>query len=438
MRRTPPLHRTADAAGEGQSRSLAVGSQTLAEERKGMTKTHRNTSLAVALAAVISFVWAVSTLWFGYPRLSSAAVEVNAMVLICLWAIGPAVWFAAEWRVWRYDGLAAAQQYARDFWIGAGAIVLLLAAGKLNGSQSGTTREYVVAWKLVVEVIRIVAWPVLAALGLILLRQPLSAFFNALGSRASKIGAFSVEFELSALPEARAWSGPSLDELKTEYPSASSDSSGGLFSAIADSIHADYLIVNLERGDAWLTSRLFILATLIPRVRPIKRIVFVGGVMEEFIGEAQPSTVAEALAQRFPWLGEAYLVAHCYIGNGKVNLRPNAVPLGRLDPQSAATVLGNFLHEVKGTATGSDWVDLGNYSEHAEWVNEESLRYMIGRGLEVGAVVKRDPSSDAVSLAKTLLRNDSAYVAIVDSVGRFMHLIDRYRALDQVVRREIG
>src|SRR5262249_51807496 len=151
------------------------------------------------------------------------------------------------------------QQYARDFWVGTGAIVLLLAARELSRGQATTPTQYVIAWNLVIEVIRILAWPALTALAFILFREPISAFFNALGSRASKIGVFTVSVELATLPEAQPWSGPSIDDLKAEFPTAAGDSSGSLFRAVADTAHADYITVDLEEGEAWLTSRLFIL-----------------------------------------------------------------------------------------------------------------------------------------------------------------------------------
>jgi len=72
--------------------------------------------------------------------------------------------------------------------------------------------------------------------------------------------------ELADVPVARAWSGPALEDFKSEYPAAAGDSSGNLFTAIADTSYADYLTVNLEDGEAWLTSRLFILGIRLARI----------------------------------------------------------------------------------------------------------------------------------------------------------------------------
>jgi hypothetical protein len=414
-----------------------------------VTRRHRFTAIFTGSFAVIVLLWAIATLWFRFPRLSPAGTEANAIILVVLWAIGPAIWFTIEWSLWKAEpGLQVGQQYARDFWIGAGAIVLLLAARSLSYSRGATLGEYVVAWNLIVEVIRILAWPILVVIGFILFRVPISAFFTALGSRASKIGVFSVSVELAALPEAQPWSGPAIDDFKAEYPTAASDSSGSLFRAVAETAHADYITVDLEEGQAWLTSRLFILAAVIPRVRTIKRIVFLGGVARAYVGSAPPTVIAAVLAKRFPWLEEAYLRAHTYIGDKagtkagtptekEIKFWPNYTIIGCLDPNLAGRILNTYLSNIRGKGKKKDWVTFpSSYSEHAEWLRSETLSRYLGADLETYSIT-RDPATDAVVLGKTLLRHQAAYVAILDPVGRFVHLIDRHQALDQIIRKEL-
>ena len=412
-----------------------------------MTRRHRFTAIFIGSFALIVLLWAIATLWFRFPRLSSAGTEANAIILVVLWAIGPAIWFTIEWSLWKDEpGLQVGQQYARDFWIGTGALVLLLAARSLSYTRAATSSEYVVAWNLIVEVIRILAWPILVVIGFILFRVPISAFFAALGSRASKIGVFSVSLELAALPEAQPWSGPAIDDFKAENPTFAMDSSGGLFRAVAETAHADYITVDLEEGQAWLTSRLFILAALIPRVRTIKRIVFLRGVARAYVGSAPPTVVAAVLAKRFPWLEEAYVRAHTFISD-KAPIPPKLKPtekeiklnttiIGRLDPNLASGVLSGYLSTIKGNGTGEDWVKFTTYSEHAEWLTSETLSRHLGTDLETYSI-RRDPATDAVILGKTLLRHQAAYVAILDPVDRFVHLIDRHQAMDQIIRKEL-
>ena len=61
----------------------------------------------------------------------------------------------------------------------------------------------------------------------------------------------------------------------------------------------------------------------------------------------------------------------------------------------------------------------------------------LGRNLNTSAV-KRDPSADSAVTARTLLRHDADYVAIVDMAGRFLRLVDRREPLDQVARQELA
>jgi hypothetical protein len=211
---------------------------------------------------------------------------------------------------------------------------------------------------------------------------------------------------------------------------AAADSSGSLFQAIADTSNADYVTVNLESGQAWLTSRLFILAALIPRVRPIKRIVFLSGSSDDFVGHASTAAVLEALARKYPWLAGAYVQAHVHCATSKLDIQ---TPLfGLLSPQQAGSIMTQYLLNVRGPVATEEWVNLGSYIEHAAWITPALVQQDLGRMLEVNAV-KRDPAADAVSLAKTLLRHESAYVAVLDSAARFAHLVDRARALDRLL-----
>jgi hypothetical protein len=407
---------------------------------------HRNARLLIATVALLFLAWAVATLWFGWPALSQVSLQINAFALIFLWALGPPVWFLIEGQIWKSEpGLEQVQRHCRDFWLGAGAIVVLLAARGLSVTQAQPLSRYVVAWNLVVDTVRVMAWPTVAIFGFFLFREPVSAFFNALGTRASKIGAFNVSIELTSLPEARPWSGPMLDDLRSESPAAAADSSRSLFRAIADTTPADYVTVDLEDGKAWLTSRLFILAALLPRVRPIKRIVFLGGPAGSFVGESTPAFVVEALAQKYNWLEEAYINAHVFTAGQEVQLNQGFTLLGRLYPELADGVLNRFLFTVKkyvapgteNTPAAAGWERFGNVDEHAEWVTVASLTQLLGRNLNLNAV-KRDPSAGEVTVARTLLLHDSHYVAVVDGSDRFQHLIDRYAAMDKVVRREMA
>jgi hypothetical protein len=94
-----------------------------------MTSPHRRSYIAVASVAALLFAWAICLLQFRWPHMSWPALKVSANILVYIWAIGPAVWFAIEWKLWKEEpGFEIGQRHARDFWLAAGAIVVLLAA----------------------------------------------------------------------------------------------------------------------------------------------------------------------------------------------------------------------------------------------------------------------------------------------------------------------
>jgi hypothetical protein len=405
-----------------------------------MSQNHRRVCWVIAGVAFVALLWPIAVLGFHHHLLSQTWRHANAMIFLFVWALGPAIWFALEGRLWRNEpNLARGQQYARDFWLGGGAIVLFLAAQEFSPAPVGMALQSGISWSLVVEIVRVSMWPLIVLFGLVLFRQPIGAFLSAIGTRASKIGAFHFSIELAALPNAQPLSSPALDDLNAEYPTGATDSSGSLFRAIAETVHADYLTVDLKDGSAWLTSRLFILSVLIARVRPIQRIVFLSGPAEGFLGECSPAMLGQDLARAYPWLEEAYISAHVLVTGTSIQLMRNRTLLGAMSPNEASSVLSQFLFSVqqRNVPKTAGWTDLGSYIEHADWVSDTSLVRLLGRRLNVTSV-KRDPSESGTIAARTLLRHDEHYVAVVDMDGRFLRLVDRRKATDQVVREGLA
>jgi hypothetical protein len=372
--------------------------------------------------------------WLGRASLS-ASLTVLA-VLITFWALAPAVWILLG--DIRELKLTLFQRYARGLWLAVGAITLIITVQAIIRRQLSVWGPGPVDWKIVQEIIGIVIWPMVVLLSLVLFQEPLGAFLRALGARASKIGVLNVSIELASLPEARAWSGPILDDLKSQYPIAATDSAAGLFAALADTTRADYVTVNLEDGRAWLTSRLFILATLIPRVRPIKRIVFLCDPAEEFLGEARPSDVAAVLSLKYSWLENEYLEAQRLAG-----LEPKPVGPPELTNTKAGEVLREYLNRVQqrpapAVPPSNEWeLFPGEYAERAKWLTKELLLEILGTKLNRYSV-KRDPTVNSSTSVQAVLLTDADFVAIVDTLGSFRHLIDRYQALDQAAHSELS
>ena len=169
-------------------------------------KKHPSLYIVFGLVAFL-LVWAITLFWLG-PPLTQSGVRAGFLVMV-LWALAPVVWFVIEDYFLQSAPISKRlQRYARDLWIAIGVITVLITIRAIVVSQFPTTPNGSIAWNYVIEVIRVAIWPTVVLLSLALFREPLGAFFTALGTRASKIGAFNVSIELANLPEMRPWSGP--------------------------------------------------------------------------------------------------------------------------------------------------------------------------------------------------------------------------------------
>lgn len=405
----------------------------------------------VLLTAICSVAWATATM--GFDRFSPKHARLNAICLVSYWVFLVPIWFLAEWKIWGKDSaVRGPRRFVRDVWMGAAALVILLSLRDLMPNPPATPSFTI---QVQPELLKTTIWPFVTVFGFVLFRESIGNFFSGISSRVSKLTAFGTTVELATLPTAKALSAPRLDELRPGVAAVAGDSSSSLLRSLADAGHADYVVVNLGDGREWISSRLFILAALIPRVRPIKRIVYLKGPDSQFLGISTPEALYRALAERYEWLEAAYITSHVAISkanagplflneNGmwlyfNLSMQPGRSLLGSIGKDDAQWVLNSFLDQVKATADPgmSDWVRIDSnyvYWEHAEWIASDVLLGLLGSNLDPKSV-KRDPSQDDSVAARTLLRHEEAYVPIVDTANRFLRLVDRRSAIDEMVAR---
>ncbi|HEX3472429.1 MAG TPA: hypothetical protein VHT28_14710 [Silvibacterium sp.] len=84
-----------------------------------------------------------------------------------------------------------------------------------------------------------------------------------------KLSVFQIELELSTLPEfTSTWSAPQLSDVRQLTPANEfSSQATALLDQIRNDYGSDYAVVDLGTGQQWLTSRLFIFAILLRRMR---------------------------------------------------------------------------------------------------------------------------------------------------------------------------
>jgi hypothetical protein len=81
-----------------------------------------------------------------------------------------------------------------------------------------------------------------------------------------------------------------------------------LFNSLKALSRWDYLLVDIEEGHFWLTSRLFIFSLLLRRVRGLRCVVVVEtakGLSRRLLGITTPEQLGQVLAGRFPWFNDA-------------------------------------------------------------------------------------------------------------------------------------
>lgn len=289
-----------------------------------------------------------------------------------------------------------------------------------------------------VEIVKAVAWPLAAIGAALVLYKPLSRFVEAIGARATKLSVFKVEVELAS--GVRPAASPALENIKNPESALMTDSSAGLFQQVQDATPADYALIDIGSGDEWLTSRLFIGAAMLERMRGVECLVFVGRVETtdgKLLAVAPLRRVRWALAQFQPWLESAFAMAYSVATSNQPSPLLIKSVTGALEPKVATEVVKEFIRLVQNPIQGndSDWVDISRErKEHAAWVTNTLLQQLLTADA-YGAWALDDPDKPRVERAKAVLRRRSPFVALVNQDRQLARLIDRRALLEEVVAR---
>jgi len=285
------------------------------------------------------------------------------------------------------------------------------------------------------------AWPIVAVFALFLFRKALTSFLDTVARRATKFSIGALGIDLPTMNEAQL--GDDLLTFRTADPFmvVGSSAKRTLFEMFQQPGTFEFVSINLGRGDSWVSSRLYIFAVMLQRMKSLRCIVFVGPGPEtesQFLGATTPEAVRWSLARLQPWLEVAYVQAY----QSALLLVTNAPePVikserGAIDPQTAEEIVKNFLQNVRPlptppTINTSEWVRVGSELEHATKLSGQYLE------AELGHILWKDTvrSSETKKEAKSLLRCTAPFVAKIKRNGEFVALIDRVVFLDEVVAR---
>lgn len=291
------------------------------------------------------------------------------------------------------------------------------------------------AWTKWVSLTEKIAWPAMALVGLLVFRKPLSNFLDVVGKRATEISIGGLGIKLPTMSEA-----PLSDDVltfkATDALTVINDSAKRtLFNMFQRKEKFEFAVINLGRGLEWLSSRLYIFALMLQRMKGLKCIVFVAAgasTDKQFIGITTPEKIRWSLAQFQPWLETAYIQAQ----QGPAMAIQDEY--GGVIPDTGEQIVRNFLTAITTTVPPPvdktpEWVLLGTNQqwEHAVWLSREYLEPVVGFVLWKDSVV----SSELKKEAKDLIHCSAPFVAKIKKNGEFVSLIDRVAFLDEVATK---
>jgi len=322
----------------------------------------------------------------------------------------------------------------------------------------------------VIEVLKVISWPTIAAFALLLLYKPLSVFLSQ-GVQTIKVSILQFSVEASKASTAP----PALSTLVERLESADgaelvSDSKEYLIQEFVSEQAIDYLIIDIgdENEKKWLTTRLFLVTVMLERMWGLRCLVFVDNtpdVSRRFLGMASPSELRWQLAMDYNWLEPALAQASFFnqytrkferhikkeLTFNLEDLRPQVPDIivsrrGALVPLQASTLAEIFLENPNirqdtspsGDADNSSWAKIAHegrpsYFEHANWIDVAWIkkRDKIIRQ-DDNAFIKSNPDKSEIEQAQAILHRKGSFIAIVSEERQFKDLVDRHRLLENV------
>jgi hypothetical protein len=165
-----------------------------------------------------------------------------------------------------------------------------------------------------VEIVKSVAWPVAMIIAVVVLRPGLKALLSQLASRLGKLDLGGVSIEL--VPVAGASSGGGSPDLLAYAgniaPAGAASGESELQRLVARVSPGDYLVIRLGSGKEWLSSRLFLFAVILQRMKDLKFAVFTeesSGTRNRYVGSVAVDDLRRNFGERHPWLETAYTQA---------------------------------------------------------------------------------------------------------------------------------
>jgi hypothetical protein len=305
---------------------------------------------------------------------------------------------------------------------------------------------------LVVDLLKAWAWPLVALFSVFLLRKQFAVLVAQIARRARKFSVYEISVELATVPElSSTWRAGSADVRQLTPATVFDSYSQSLFQELLQPGLADYAVVDLGNGKKWLTSRLFIFALVLGRVRGLRAFVFVetsSVTRKRFLGVATPSDVHRTLGAQYPWLEEAELKAGASQYNtaatpaaevAGASRFSNLPPILGFDQNRVSSFVNTFVSNIQRTTApppdeSSSHLEIGTSPqtwERTNWIDGEGLEHDLSSCLSY-TYCEETLDQPASLLVNAIIRRNGDFVAVVDRDRRFLRLVDRRALLENL------
>ncbi|GGL05498.1 hypothetical protein [Streptomyces flaveus] len=199
---------------------------------------------------------------------------------------------------------------------------------------------------------------------------------------------------------------------------------------------ATYAVVNLEDGRQWLTSRLLVFAVVLEELKHTECLVFTGWSgndgADRLVGITSPADLRRAFTWEYPWLESGLAKAWEEIRS------QDGYGTRALDASAANRLMQGTVRQLVAPTEAAvhaghpDWTQIGQHTEHAQWVDARllgsTLRGSLGHHrVTVRAVEEAEPNA--------VLGIPGRFVPLVDHGNRFLALVDRHAMLEDRAAR---
>jgi hypothetical protein len=309
-------------------------------------------------------------------------------------------------------------------------------------------------WAAAANIVRALVWPTVVLVLLLLYQDSVRALVNRLSRRIVGVSVFSVSLQF--VPPPPVWPSYVIDGIRVQ------ESVGDSLSQIIQTLSTDrpLVYIRVDLGERWLSSRLFLLAYSLYRVRDLRYVVFVrkvGGVLH-YLGLASALDLCRILNERQPWLETAYLDACLSLADARIDeddargsewegRERRQFFQQQLSSPAANQIAERFkdiLQRDPPSEEQADWVRAGDKIEHATVITADALPEMLNNVLHSAAYFVDMPQlSDNERQKQVVLRGRTRngiglpYIAAVDENHTFEQFVDRASLVERVARHAV-